>query len=154
MKCNKIMDKFLELENYNDVPVSMKLHFLICPQCRMEASLLREEFLNLQTESPFDYQESISDSIMENIRFIPGEYQCRISSSKWVGVGALIFFSIFMINYSDSYHWLKLIFGVDIILPMSIVLGVVLSSYLVVLMMVNHSVFVKYMHETKWLKKD
>ncbi len=154
MKCKKIMNEFLELDNYKVLPLKMKVHFLFCGRCRHEAAKIMKELGRFQKENVYNMRCSLVDSIMAEIRPDPDEFPARISGIKWVFVGTVIFVSIFMVNYSNSYIWLKQNFGADIIIPMSLVLGGLFSIYLIILMGVNYSGVMKGAEYFRFFKKD
>jgi len=154
MKCEKVMETFMELDQYTDIPLRLRLHFFICPKCRDEAACLIKELAGLQGADSFDMDCSLVDFIMNDINFAGREYPGRISALKWVMVGTIIFTSIVLVNYSNSYIWLKENFGADIILPMSLVLGVLFTIYFVVLMCVNYSGVMKGIENIRFFKKD
>ncbi len=80
---------------------------------------------------PFDMPKDLSRVIMNKIYSSSYVYKKSISSTKWVTVGSLILLSIFLIPFSDSFTWLKLYFKGSLEIPLSIVLGSVITLYAV-----------------------
>lgn len=151
MKCDKAVEKYLKLEDFSHMPVILKLHLMFCGECRREISRLRKTFVFLKNDSLYKSPFDITSSVMDIIRSESVFAAKTISGFKWVTIGLVIFFSIFLINFSDSFVWLKNEFGSYYTIPMGLVLGFVLTGYSVILMACNYEYIKKYidMH-TRW----
>jgi hypothetical protein len=129
MKCNRIVERFLEREDNNSIPLSMRLHLVVCHSCRREIFELRNLFRSLRDVTPFDMDVDLSDLVMYRIKESEINYGNTISSIKWLIVGSVIFASIFLIHFSHSLLWLKFHLGRDLLIPLNIVMGLVISIY-------------------------
>ncbi len=154
MKCEKFFKSFMNLEDYAVIPVRLRFHLLMCPKCKKEADLIRKAMSNLQNNSSFDPGISLGNSIMKEISPEPSPLPMKkLSVFKWVSVGLIIFMSLFLITYSKSYIWLEHSFGARLLVPMSFVLGFVLSIYLLVVMGFNYFELSKGVINSRFLKK-
>ncbi len=129
MKCNKIIKRFLELENFLTLPLRMRWHILWCENCKEEISLLQDRLVEIRKSQPFVMKEDMTEVIMNSIYANTYVLSNNISSTKWVTVGTLIFLSIIGITFSDSIIWLKSHFGVSFEVPLSIVMGLAITIY-------------------------
>ena len=73
-KCNKIMDKFLELDKNQKLPFSVTWHLLCCKKCRSQVRLcsIAEKTVAkpLNTSLPLD-----NDSLLSIMSQIDGKYK-------------------------------------------------------------------------------
>lgn len=129
MKCTGIVDRFLELEDNLSIPFSIRLHIVICRRCRREIFTLRDAFKSFRNTAAFDMTGEVSDLVMWRIKESEMHYGNSISSLKWLMVGSVILASIFLIPFSNSLLWLKVYFGRDLMIPLNIVMGLVISVY-------------------------
>jgi len=154
MKCNKAnkaVEEYLELEDYSHIPLIIKFHIIFCKECREEISRLRKVFGFIKDDSLYKSSYNISSSVMNIIRRESVYTAKTISVFKWITIGSVIFFSIFLINFSDSFLWLKKEFGSDYTLPMGIVMGFVVTAYSAILIGCNYEYIKKYIDiHTKW----
>jgi hypothetical protein len=71
----------------------------------------------------------VSDAVMSAVLGSHGAYGKRMALYKWIGTGATIFASIFVLTLSDSLALLKAHYGGNLEVPLSIVMGVVITIY-------------------------
>lgn len=138
MKCEKFMQKFMERDDYSSMGLRMKLHVLKCSRCRDEVKMLNHALAELRDSESFYPGISVSDSVMSAIERRERFKESRITGIKWGLIGSVIFFSLFLINFSDSFIWLKAEFGADLTVPVSIVLGSVFSLYALIVTGINY----------------
>jgi len=151
MKCHKAVEEYLKIEDYNQVPFFLKLHIITCRDCRNEISRLGKLFELIGKDSIYKSRSTISSSVMDVIRRESIYSAKTISGVKWVTIGTVIFISILLINFSESFVWLKNEFGSDYTVPLSIVMGFVLSAYSAVVIGCNYEEIKKYIHlHSKW----
>ncbi len=151
MKCSKAVEDYLKLENNSHTPFILKLHLMFCRECREEAVRLKKVFNLLKNDSVYKSPYDIKTSVMDIIRSESVYVVKTISGLKWVTIGSIIFFSILLINFSDSFLWLKIEFGSDYTIPMSIVMGFVFSAYSAVLIGCNYESIKKYLElHSRW----
>jgi hypothetical protein len=151
MKCDKVVEKYLKLEDYSAVPLILKIHILLCRECRKEISGLKKVFSLMINDSPYKSATDISTSVMNIIRAQHVSAEKTISGIKWVSIGTIIFSSILLVNYSESFIWLKVEFGSDYTIPMNIVMGFILTAYSAILIACNYEYIKKYIDlHSKW----
>ncbi len=138
MKCEKFMTEFMAMDDYRSMGLRMKLHMQLCRRCSMEASGLRGAMKILQQGTPFRMRSSISGQVMSLIIDRETFSENRITWTNWISIGSLIFLSILLINFSDSFIWLKAVFGADLTVPVSVVLGSIFSIYAMIVTAVNY----------------
>jgi hypothetical protein len=129
MKCDKAIQNFLEQEDCLYIPFRVRWHALLCSECREEIQSLKKIFTKAQNSYCFPMPEDLSGIIMEKITESNIIYEGKVSSSKWLLTGVIIFVSIFLISYSDSFIWLRQYFGSDLEIPLNLVLGMVITLY-------------------------
>jgi predicted anti-sigma-YlaC factor YlaD len=151
MKCSKAVEDYLKLENNSHTPFILKLHLMFCRECRNEVIRLKKILNMLKADSVYTSPYDIGVSVMDIIRKESIYAAKTISGFKWVAIGLIIFFSILLINFSDSFLWLKNEFGSDYTIPMSIVMGFIFSAYSAVLIGCNYESIKKYLElHYKW----
>ena len=151
MKCDKVVEEYLKYEDFYHIPFVLKLHILLCGDCRREIFGIKSIFILLKSDSLYKLPYDITPSVMDRIR-IENVYSIRtISGIKWVAIGSVIFISILLINFSESFLWMKSEFGSDYTLPLSIVLGSVFTAYAAVVVGCNYENMKKYIDlHSKW----
>ncbi len=145
MKCSKAVEDYLKLDNSSHTPFILKLHLMFCRGCSDEVLRLKKVFNLLKKDSVYKSPYGIKTTVMDIIRNERVYVIKTISGFKWVTIGSIIFFSIFLINFSDSFLWLKHEFGSDYMIPMSIVMGFVFTAYSAVLIGCNYESIKKYL---------
>jgi len=154
MKCEKAVEEYLKIEDNSHIPFILKLHIMFCEECRKEISRLQKLFVLISNDSLYKSSREVTSSVMDIIRRESVYTAKTISGFKWVTIGSIIFFSILLLNFSDSFLWLKNEFGSDLTIPLSIVMGFVFTAYATVLVGCNYEYIKKYidMH-SKWKLK-
>ena len=147
MKCSDAMQKFMELDDYRMMPAGLRLHLLLCRKCRRECAELQKVFLSLTSSAPYKAPLNIVSSVMSVIFANESYVERRVSGLKWVAAGSVIFSSIFLINFSETFIMLREHFGSFFIIPMSIVLGLVITAYAVILIGCNYEYIKKYIEQ-------
>lgn len=151
MKCSKVVEEYIKSEENLEISFFLIIHIFFCKRCRKEISALKQIFTNLQNDSIYKVSYDMSSSIMNIIRNENMIKIKTISGFKWVTIGSIIFFSIFLLNFSESFLWLKNEFGSNYTIPLSIVMGFVLTGYAAILIGCNYEYIKKYIDlHTKW----
>jgi hypothetical protein len=151
MKCNKAVEDYIKLEDPSQLPFILKFHILFCGDCRREVSGLRRLFFLLRNDSLYKSPSDISFSVMDIIRRESVYIEKTVSGFKWLSIGSLIFMSILLLNFSDSFLWLKNEFGSELTIPLSIVMGFVFTAYAAVVVGCNYEYIKKYIDvHSKW----
>jgi phosphotransferase system glucose/maltose/N-acetylglucosamine-specific IIC component len=126
MKCEKAIEKYLTLDNKQSMPLTLRIHLLLCKQCKHEIDQLRIAISSLQMPP---YTVSLEDYIMAQIAN-QRSYHQSVSDINWIASGIIIILSIGGISYSDALHWLTEHFGNQIQVPIYLVLGCIISGYI------------------------
>jgi hypothetical protein len=129
MKCEKAIASFLNQDDSRYPLFFVRLHIVFCAKCREEIKSLQKIFINARTDSPFIMSEDLSSPVICAIFKSDMVYKKDISSGKWLVTGAVIFSSIFLVSYSDSFIWLRGQFGSVLEVPLYMVLGLAITSY-------------------------
>jgi hypothetical protein len=129
MKCKKIIDSFLNQDDSRYPVFLIRLHIAFCSRCRKEIRTLQKIFVKARTSSPFEMPGDMSGPVMRAIINSDVVYKKDISSGKWLFTGVVIFASIFLVSYSNSFIWLKSHFGSVLEVPLYMVLGLAITFY-------------------------
>jgi hypothetical protein len=106
MKCEKIVNKFLELDNGEPTPLSVRFHVFWCAKCRNEIFDLRRKFQSVKGSAAFKAPSGLCDLVMNRIELLEIEYEQNVSNMKWLGSGIVIFAGIFSISFSSWADWM------------------------------------------------
>ena len=129
MNCKKVMDQFVRMDNKSVVPLKLRLHFLLCEECRNEKNSMNSTLFSLHGEYLYTPSKSLSDNVMKMI-FLSGiRYRERVSYAKWIFSGIIIALSSFAVSFSESHNWLTSYFGQSLALPINIILGLGITIY-------------------------
>jgi hypothetical protein len=129
MKCEAFMERFLMLDNGERPVLRMRLHLLRCAACRAETTLLSEAGRRMMEFPGRGMERDLSGAVMAGIMIAEAAYGRKVPYYNWIGAGAVMFASIFLVTASDSLTWLKTHFGGNLEVPLSIVLGIVITVY-------------------------
>jgi hypothetical protein len=129
MNCEKIQNRFLEMDNRSRIPLSVQAHMLYCSKCRRDITELTNRFASLRTQAPFAMDRDVCEKIMVDVFISRAKYEHHVSGFQWGAVGAIILISLFLIPFSDSFGWLRIRFGTGLEIPISIALGLTFSIY-------------------------
>jgi hypothetical protein len=135
MKCEKIIQDFLQQEECRYPSFMIRMHTILCSSCRKEIRRLQKIFTNARSVSPFVIPGDMSNLVMRKIfnsdSMIRDNavFSRNISPSKWFYSGAILFSSIILVSYSESFSRLKVSLGSAIEIPLNIVLGLAITIY-------------------------
>lgn len=144
MKCDNALERFMELDDYRDIPFMLRVHLFYCKKCREEAAAIIAAMDLLSAESPYTAPAGLPLIIMNRILDESLSHVGKVSGTKWAVVGTVIFSSILLINFSESFLWLQEQFGSQYTLPLSIVMGLVITAYLSIVVGCNYEAMKKY----------
>jgi hypothetical protein len=128
---DKFLKKYLELNNTFEIPMYIQFYMLISPAFKKEVVLIQENLAHLKGDVPYKMRKDMTAAIMKQVYAAGFEYEQAVSSIKWFIAGFVIFASIVLIPFSDSMTWLKIQFGKSLEVPLSLVLGIAISTYAV-----------------------
>lgn len=129
MKCDRIMDKFDSLDNRKYLPLTIKIHFLFCPECRSNAKKMDTMLNSLHGEYLYEIKDSLARNIMQLLILSGNRYAEKAGYKKWIAAGVVIVAGRFAFSYSESLTWLTDYFGQSLALPLNIVMGLVITVY-------------------------
>ena len=127
-------------------PSFVKMHMLFCPKCSYEIYRLMAAMNLLENESIWKTERNITGFVMDRISLQNVYSGRRVSGVKWMIIGAVIVSSVLLINFSNSFIWLREQYGSDFVIPLSIVLGLGITAYMMVLTLSNYDYLEKYLH--------
>ncbi len=128
MKCKKAIDTFLMLDNAESIPLLLKFHIVHCQQCHNEINQLQKAFTLMQSSSSLP-SIHLEDAIMAQV-MLQKRYHHTISHLNWIASGLIIFTGIATISYSDALKWMTYHFGIQLVLPLYLVLGCIIAAYI------------------------
>ncbi len=147
------MKNFFELDAYQRLPIFIRLHLLFCPRCRSEIVRIQKVLKSLHNTFPFDMPQDISQRIMDEINSTGITFHRHISLWHWILVSFLLLASAMLTVFSEAVLWLKNYFGSVLAVPLHLVIGLVLSAYIVVFVVANlHNVEKMIACQGKWRK--
>ncbi len=129
MKCEEVIERFLGQEDGRYPAFFIRLHIVFCSRCRNEIRALQSIFIKAATSSSYTMPYDATGEVMRSIFKSAIIYEKNISSVKWLFTGAVIFASIFLVSYSESFIWLRSHFGSGLEIPVYIVLGLIITFY-------------------------
>ncbi len=129
MKCEKAVNRFLELDQNERMPPALRLHLAFCKKCRGEVAALSKAFRSLSDMPESAMPRDVSESVMRMIRLSSTTYGRRMSLFNWMSGELLIIASLVLFQFSDPLLWLKGYFGGSLEVPLNIVLGLVFTVY-------------------------
>ncbi len=128
MKCDDAIRRILEHDDGTEYPARLRLHLRRCGSCRAEAEGLRCAVEELR-RGPFSAPDiDVGDAVMAEIERMQS-YRRNVPLYNWLGGGLAILGGIVLVSFSDSFAWLQISIGRNFEMPLSIVLGIVITLY-------------------------
>jgi hypothetical protein len=146
MNCERIQNRFLEMDNRSHIPLLVYVHMLYCDECRRLINALNEQFDSIYNTPPYCLERDMCEKIMIDVFRSDVRYEHHVGGAKWAVVGLIILISMFLIPFSDSFGWLKHHFGAGLEVPVSLVLGSVISVYATIGIFSNLGMLKKFVH--------
>jgi len=131
MKCDDALQRFLEMDNRESFPISLRFHMLHCAKCRTEIETFRHACDLLLDDSPFEMRRDLSGLILDKVTGDYPSYRREMSYARWFLAGFIIIASRLAVSYSDTMVSLQGHYGGRLEIPLNIVLGLVVSIYAV-----------------------
>lgn len=129
MKCDEVIQAYLKRSG-RYVPLSIRLRLIFSAGCRKKLKELDSRIRSVQGESPFDAPQGMNESIMRRIALLEESYQQTVSVMQWLLVGGILFGGIMVLRYSIFWQWASDEFGMSFDLPLSIVFGLAMTTYI------------------------
>jgi hypothetical protein len=141
MTCSRAMDIFLDEDGGNATSfidyIGARLHLLRCRRCRHELAQV-EEALDLMRTDFLPNAPDLSDAVMAAIqqdvaaaaaKAVDESAEEIMSLRTWVFAGVTIFASLAISPLGAAFNRLVRSLGSDLILPIALTLGAVLTAY-------------------------
>jgi hypothetical protein len=130
MKCDRAMERYLSAEDINgSIPPDVRKHIEQCPQCRAEAESFAGAMNEMLRAQDLMRTDDIAAIVMARVS-LEGDVPAReVPVYQWVCAGMILFGGMMLVTFSDSLVWLKSVFGRNIEVPMSLVLGIIITIY-------------------------
>jgi len=138
MKCDKVIETFLKLDNRQSLPIILQVHLFRCSACR--------KFINTYESSLFQLRKTtyakvdFSDEIMNKVHTL-NLPESHVSNFKWILAGFFIIVGFASLPFSSYYQTLIDRFGINLELPLSIVMGCAITFYSAAFVMTRTSIF-------------
>lgn len=129
MSYEKMIKRYLEMDNNAHMPITVRVYMLLFKKFREEVLQIQSVLASLRNEEAFDLTEDLSEEIIEKIKRLESIYGHSVSTVRWILAGVVIWFSIVLITFSNSFSELTEYFGAHLLVPVNIVLGVGISVY-------------------------
>ena len=107
-KCNKVMDKFLELDKDSRIPLSVSLHLIFCKKCRTQVRLctLAEKASAKPLNTPLPLNNEMMIKIMKQIdpTFVVQETNPikPVSMKGWIIAGIIMICTMLTFGFQTS----------------------------------------------------
>lgn len=129
MTCNRASNMLDSLDNGQAMPLAVRIHLFFCPACRA----LEQRVQRVHEELPELYQnppDALADEIMALVALEPVEVRpLHQSLRNWLIPGIAIIAYLVLAPIAPAKEWFLTTFGFNLLLPMSITLGAVLTIY-------------------------
>ena len=126
-KCETTMDKFMELDKNERIPLSVTLHLLCCKKCRNQVHYLTlaEKYATQPTERSFS-------EIFDDMEFKP------VSMKKWIvwGIIMIVLMASFAIILTGKGEK-------NLAIIVNVIFGVLLTAYCALFVGSNLDFFIK-----------
>jgi hypothetical protein len=145
-KCNKIMDRYLELDKGERIPFEVTLHILCCRKCRTDVKLMAQAEKLLS--EPLTIPVPITDTKIENIlctidpSFSNTRLKNPISLKNWIIGGVLMILFMFVFVFSRNI-------GRNLDVAISLVFAGCVIAYILMFVFSNIDFFVKKINTPK-----
>ena len=133
MICKIVRAQILRIDNGESPPFYIKWHLKNCPACNGLNLNLQETLANLQRGVAFKIPFNKTNDILNHIYGI-NPAQKHLSYPKWIFPGLMLIFSTILLHFSDYVNWLNQYFGRQLEAPLSLVMGIFLTIYVVIFM--------------------
>lgn len=131
MDCETAIERFLALDNGEEMPAELENHLAACSECRRRVDVMQSVFTALQLEGRAEPAAGSTEEVMQSVRAAAGGAGVEepLSVAKWLATGVIIFASIVLVSFSKSHMWLSRVFGTSLELPLSLILGAIIAIY-------------------------
>lgn len=153
MTCEQAFNRYLSLDKYERVPLSVTVHILFCPVCRTGVRQLnRAEILVAQPLSVQKSQEAVDPVLAQALERImsaglayslPDRTDTHVSMLRWVISGLALAFGFTLLPFTFMGSWSRDVFGSSFSVPFYILCGVAVTAYCGMFIGTNIDFFVK-----------
>ena len=146
MTCERTRALLDALDNGEDAPLFVRLHLLLCPSCRREQARIQEAFSLLAIRKEV-LPKDLADSVMAMVALEPVRVRpLHQSLRNWLIPGIAIVAYLVLAPITPAKDWFLETFGLNLLLPMSITLGVVLTVYTSIFVASHLDEITEYFH--------
>lgn len=125
-RANKLLDS---LDNGQAMPLAVRIHLFFCPACRTLDQRVRSARAALN-EHPQEAPDKLTDDIMALIALEPIEVRpLHQALRNWLVPGIAIIAYLVLAPIAPAKEWFLTTFGFNLLLPLSITLGAVITIY-------------------------
>jgi len=134
MKCKETMQRYLELDNQETLPLAMRLHVFFCHACREEIERLAGLFERMRDFTDGYPSPDFSQRILSLIGAVELEPEVKKTTPLryWLGVGVLFVVGTIVVQFIKPTVQVKLLSGGVIELPLNIICCAGVMIYLAV----------------------
>ena len=143
MNCDKAIKTYLKLDNGQSLPFTLQVHMLRCYSCRKFINTYQDSLLQLLESKHSQTKVDFTDAIMNEIYTldIPQLHVAKVSNFKWIIAGLFIIAGFICIPFSEYFNTLINYFGTHLELPLSIVMGCIVTVYSAMFVITHTSIF-------------
>lgn len=141
-KCTAVMEKYLELDRNQKVPLSVSAHLMVCKKCRREVRALR--LAEKLAAEPLMFKAPLSDQAIQNVMMkIDPKASKKINVQErsfraWTLAGIVLLFAmVFMVFASKNFSSRDLLMGI------ATVIAFFVTAYCVLYIVLNIDFFIK-----------
>ena len=126
MTCERFLELLDGLDN-EEMPASMAAHVRSCPACARRTSALQAA-VTLYRLPDLAGSGNLAPRVLAMLPFVTAPRR-SVSMRNWLGAGFVLLASMVMVPLLSEFRVLKGEFGVDFVVPVSIVLGCLVTLY-------------------------
>jgi hypothetical protein len=143
MNCDKAAKTYLKLDNGQLLPFLLRVHLFRCSTCKKFINAYQDSLLQLRKNKYSQTEVDFSDAIMNKIQLlnVPKPHTVKVSNFNWIIAGLFIIAGFISIPFSKYFETLIDHFGIELELPLSIVMGCVITLYSIIFAMTHTSIF-------------
>jgi len=151
MRCERTINRYMELDKYQRVPLLVTLHLLICRSCRTTIrrmthaeALIADPLRSVQSLPDEMIDRSLEQIIASGLAYphiSPREYP--VSMKKWVIVGCALIAGFMFVPLSSVSIWSRDSLGQSYAVALYLLYGLVVTAYCGLFVGTNIDFFVK-----------
>lgn len=135
MRCESFLARYESLDAGEEPGFMLRIHAALCPSCAEKINRMEEALECYRSEPDFPGREAaeaasmgLESRVMASISLLPRPKR-ELRARDWLISGAVIVLSMAMIPFDVNFSHVKEFFGASFALPLSLVLGSVLTLF-------------------------